>query len=315
MIIKLKIFFTQLLKGIVKMSDSEKLIESTINNLIYPEVTRLRKSHSEFISDLIHGANNVRKLLIIICSFIIKGDRAEDEKAILMGYMVYLYKLYDSSIYLINDGRSEIASVLLRTLTETAIKLKFLIGNINAEVCEKIKKSSLAYDKKLWDEIEKRQNGSAPTPIELRMKDSIQEGFELAGYKLGQIDFKRDKNWCEDSFNLASKVDLMDLYEIIFRQTSSAVHASWGFHQKYNLKTIEERYEPELNYAGAKPQPIEGASGLVLILSLDYLSLFKQDSFLALFASEIGRAQEWFHNMSYQHEEFLQKNQTKSRKI
>ncbi len=279
---------------------------STIQQFKLPNLQKETKSEAGHISDLAYVSNHVCMLLKLISSLTINTAKSDDEKAMLMGHMIHIYKLYDSSIYLIIDDRTEISYILLRTLCEVVIKLKYLVKNINCEMCDKFKKASLVYDKKLWELIEKNK-GTSIKDIESRMLNSIEKTFRDAGYELEDIDFKKDKNWCPNILELAKSVGLSDVYESFYRMSSTAVHSSWTHHQKYNISTINDTSKPRLEYLGAKPQPIEGASLLVLNLAKDYLYFHKDQSINKIINEAIEKLIRWFEGMSKRYDAFLSK--------
>ena len=234
-----------------------------ISGYKYPEIIKVRCKEADFIDDLIDVGNQVNKVLLIISHLVIEKPKDETEKAILMGHMTYLYKLYDSFLYLLIDNKTEIAMIILRTLAEISIRLRYLANNINSSICEKFIKSSLAYAKKQYDEINHKIKGKTPTPIEERMQSSIRNRFIKAGYQFEDINFQKDQRWCKDSSQLAKDLGMDTEYEFAFRTGSVAVHAGWDFLELYNLNEENGKYSPNRIYAGVKPQIIEGGSYLV----------------------------------------------------
>lgn len=271
-----------------------------------PSIERPRQTESDFIKDLIDVSNYVRGVIATIVSIDIGDDYSKNEKGILMAYMTYSFKLYDSLVYLICDNRLEISMLIARTLSDVTIQIRYLIHHIDSEICKKIIKASLAYDKKRWNEIQKRIKNKTPNPLEKRMLSHIEKNFDDCGYKLEEIKFSKDKEWTSLKIpDMAEKVGLQDLYEFLYRTTSSAIHATWSFHKQYNLIEANGSFIPEIRFSGARPQIIEASNLMILAVALDYLELFPQeDRGTATIRAELSRLCDWFQKMSDKHEKF-----------
>lgn len=267
-----------------------------------PAIEKERNSEAEFVEDLIEVSNYVRKLVITISRLAFEKERPEIEKGILMGFMSYSYKIYDSAIFLICNNKYETGWVISRTLADVAIQLRYLILHINPEVCEKIIKSSLAYEKKRLEDTEKSLKKKGGDIYGKNIQASIQAIFEEAGYKLEDISFAKDKDWLSKLYEVAKQVDLEDLYSFVYRTSSLATHAAWSFHQTYNLIEHNGKYQPNLNYSTARPYLIEGVSRLILTMCLDYLSLFSENNFSKTAVAEILQLIKWHQCMSERHE-------------
>lgn len=85
--------------------------------------------------------------------------------------------------------------VVARIIVETSIILQYLVKNLDDSLCEKIIKSSLAYDKKLYDFIEQNRGDKPLTDIENRMLNSIKNNFKKENIQIDDINFQNDKNW------------------------------------------------------------------------------------------------------------------------
>lgn len=276
-----------------------------ISQYKYPDINKERANESEFIKDLIDASNHARMMLGIISNLVIENNISQKEKDVLMGHMAYLYKLYDSFIYLVCDNRIEISFILFRSLSEIAVRLKYLTIHMSTDLSEKFIKSSLAYDKKRYEEIQKRVTDNSPSTIEQRMLNSVKTRFKEAGYNFDQINFKNDKNWSKDVSQLANDVGLKTEYEFGFRVGSSAVHARWDFLKQYNLEQQNGITCPNLSYASARPHIIESASYLTLQAALSYLEYFPKSDENATLKNFINEGLNWYKKMSQKHEEFL----------
>lgn len=169
-------------------------IQDEFNKHPLPEINKTRTSDDDFVSDLVIVSNLVLKFIAIAASVIPNKSFKKIEQGILLSHMVRLFKLYDSFLLLICENKFEIAILTSRPIAETSIVLKYLLQNINEELSDKFIKCSLAYDKKLFDLIQKNIKGRNPLPIEERMLKSIANTFSKTKLKFRTSNFKKIKN-------------------------------------------------------------------------------------------------------------------------
>lgn len=275
-----------------------------MDNFAFPNPKRERISEDEFIDDLIKGCNYSRGLLYEAAMI----DPTNNQQyigiiqSILTGYMARIFKLYDTFVLLASDNKAEIAWIFTRLLSEISIQLKYLLScQAPSDVANKFIKSSLAYDKFLYEYIKSQISDRAPSNIENRILSSIDREFKETNFDINTINSK-DKNWCLDTFNLAKEVGLEGVYESIFRTSSSALHGSWFHLKEYYLTKVKETYQPCLNFHAPNPQIIEGTTIIVLRSTKDYVVKITHDRELGeLFDYCIS----WFVEMGKQHEKYL----------
>lgn len=242
-----------------------------------PDIDKPRISDDDFVADLVEVGNLVNKFLAVTAALVPDFHMVKLQQGVLLGHMVRMFKLYDGFLLLISENRMEMGLLAARALTETSITLKYLIHNISEDLCQKFIKSSLAYDKKLWDFIQDKIDGRKPLPFENRMIESIKKTFEETKYNINDINFKKDKDWHENIFILSSKVGLLDYYETMYRTASRAEHGSWHHLKFYHLIEKENGYEPELGNIQPHPQLIITTNLICLGAVLDYLEYIQPE--------------------------------------
>jgi hypothetical protein len=277
-------------------------IQDEFNKHPLPEIDKTRISDDDFVSDIVIVSNLVLKFIAIAASVIPNKSFKKIEQGILLSHMVRLFKLYDSLLLLICENKFEIAILTARPIAETAIVLKYLLKNINEELSDKFIKCSLAYDKKLFDLIQKNTEDRNPLPIEERMLKSITSTFAKTKFKISDIEFQKDKKWHENLSVLAKKVGLEHYYETIYRVGSGAEHGTWHYLELYHLQEKDENYEPQLKYSSPSPKLLEATNYICLNATEDYIKNVNPDRvFLQLIQTVI----QWHHDISIKHEEFL----------
>lgn len=284
--------------GIVPLND--------LPDLKLPELDAKRATEDDFMRDLVAACNTVRKYLLIAAGLVPTIRRTKVERGVLIGHMVRIYKLYDTYLHLIVERRGEMAFIIVRAFTESLINLRFLIRFGNEELIRTFQIASLAYEKKLWDEIQSRKHDPI-LPIEERMLSSIEKTFARATVDLDSVSFE-DRNWGESAYRKAQQTDLINLYEFGFRTASHFVHGTWHELEFHHLRESGDDYEPAPDYTPPKPQMIEAISVSCLEVAGDYLPHIVGDS-----ASEIvdrlDAMKNWFVGMVSEHEKFIGQRQ------
>lgn len=267
-----------------------------------PALEAVRSSKDDFMRDLVLACNPVRKYLIVVAGLVPSEPLSKLQQGVLVGHMVRLYKLYDTVMLLVAKNRGEIALLVTRPLTETIINIRFLIRYATEEVLRAFQKASLAYEKRLWDEIQSRKSDPL-LPIEERMLGSIQRTFERAGIAMNEVSWG-DRHWAGDTSQRAQKVDLVDLYEFGFRTGSHNIHGTWHELDFHHLKGHDTYYEPEPRYTSPGPQLIEMPTVLGLDVSAEYVHHVVGASGEELIKRLIIM-RDWFSSMIELHENFL----------
>lgn len=271
-----------------------------------PDVDRVRAVDTDFVIDLVEAGNLVNKFLAITAALVPDISLDKLQQGVLFGHIVRMYKLYDSFLLLVNSNRSDTAYLVARTLTDNSIKLKYLISNIDDNLCKKFIKSSLAYDKKLLDFIQSKLNGREPLPFEKRIIESIKKTFSEAKYNIKDINFNKDKEWHENLFDLSSRVGLLDYYETMYRGGSRAEHGSWSHLKNHHLIEKEAGFEPQLGNIEPHPLLIITTNLICLSIMLDYLKFIQphKKTFLTLIEKVIA----WHSKLNENREQFINQN-------
>ncbi len=298
------------------VNDENDITPLELPELNLPLVNKDRKSNDDFMSDLIQVANEVNKAIIIASGIVPQKEIGSEKLDILRGHLVRLYKLYDSYIFLIVKRRTEIAFIILRTLTETVINLEYLLKHNSTEVYKKYKRASLAYENNLQETILKNVlNRGDQLPIEERMLKSIKDTFIRSGMENIEEEELKKTKWGlkKEDLDISGKakdVALELVYQSTFTSSSHFVHGSWHELDFYHLDKELDSFggrQPQMKYGVPKPQLIEAISILVLNVLSKYLSAITEDGeHSAEVKTYLGKISNWFMEMVNKHEEFIQ---------
>ena len=291
------------------------IVPLELPKLELPPIAKERKSNDDFMVDLIKAANDVNKAIILISGVVAQKNIDTERQDVLRGHLVRLYKLYDSYVFLIVERRTEIAFIILRTLAETVINLRYLLKHIDTDVHKKYKRASLAYEKKLEESILNNiLNRKNELPIEKRMLKSIANTFSRSGFDNLEREELRKTQWGIEKQHLdisgkAKDVGLYSIYENMFTTSSHFVHGSWhelDFHHLEQEKDIRGTRPPQMRYTTPKPQLLEAVSIFTLETLQQYLSVIVEDGNqtdeIKVYLDKISK---WFFDMSHKHEEYL----------
>ncbi len=262
-----------------------------------------RSSEDDFMSDLVEATNIVRKYLLLVGHIVPTKSMVKIERGVLIGHMVRVYKLYDTYLHLIVEKRTEIAFIILRALIETVINFRFLIRFGNEEIILAYQKASLAYEKKLWDEIQSRKRDPM-LPIEERMLSGIEETFSRAEVAMDSVSFQ-DRNWGGDLFSKSQQTELVHLYEFGFRSSSNFVHGTWHELEFHHLRESDGEFQPAPNYSSPGPQMIEAVTISCLEVVDEYLQHIVSEGAVEI-SERLQVMIEWFKAMINEHEKFLE---------
>ena len=191
-----------------------------MNSFEFPAIKADRQSEGEFIDDEIEVCNYVRGLLILAVKVNPSNNPKYDGKIqpVLTGWLTRIFKLYDTFLLMISDNKIEMAWIFVRLLSEAAIQLKHMLVNDDSEnLADKFIKSSLSYDKLLFEHIQNQLESREPTNIESRMMESIKDTIKEEEYEIEDISSgRKERQWCNDTLSLADKLGLGDVMNEFF---------------------------------------------------------------------------------------------------
>lgn len=197
--------------------------------------------------------------------------KIEKDDAILGGNLTRLMKLNTSFLQNICEGQLEICLILNRCIAETAINSKYMLIEGEDNVRRNYIKHSLITEKELWEIIKSNIviRGGDATPIEIRMKNSVESVFDKSDFELDEV--SRSSKWK----SIKSRADIVAgemFYSIYYGIASHSIHGNWQDIFSNNLKIVPDGFKLMLNWQLPKPQIIDGP----IILNLDLVSLFTE---------------------------------------
>ena len=200
-------------------------------------------------------------------------------RAIIVGHMVRLTKLYEGVLIHICSNHRELAHIFFRLIFETIIRMEYLITSKNKKKsCQSFIFTSYRPEKDMLQDLKSKAKQQPPSPIEKRMRKSITNW--LQGDKITQKKLFKNKNWNLDNKNFRDIMKVFDLdsmYSYLFGSASHQVHGDWLDIAYYHLQRDGRYYTPELSFTTPDPRATCPITHACLDSLLKYLRWNKSD--------------------------------------
>ena len=200
-------------------------------------------------------------------------------RAIIVGHMVRLAKLYEGVLIHICSHHQELAHIFFRLIFETTIRMEYLITSKDKrESCQSFIFTSYRPEKDMLQDLKSKAKQQPPSPIEKRMRKSITSW--LQGDKITQKRLFKNKNWNLDNKNFRDIMKVFDLdsmYSYLFGAASHQVHGDWLDIAYYHLQQDGRYYTPELSFTTPDPRSTCPITHTCLDSLLKYLKWNKSD--------------------------------------
>jgi len=175
-------------------------------------------------------------------------------KAIIVGYMAQLAKLYEGALIHICGSQPELTRIFFRPILEVAINMKHLIQS-GGQVSPSVGAASCPSELEMFRVLESKAKERALTPIEHRINELILLQLEKDGISRAEwvyndqenIDKKNALQSCENSCYNGS------LYLYLFQKETDWIHRGWHDLRSYHLTQTGDYYVPDLCFD--EPQP------------------------------------------------------------
>ena len=290
-------------KVIQNLKNMEKWIDSNLQRSANFE------THYDFMSFAVEVMNRCLYLLKLGVYSVQDADTANtgytQPKAIIVGHMVRLTKLYEGALIHISGCQVELARIFFRLILETAINMEYLI-RAKGQTFRNFILSSYRPELEMLQELEAEAKNRPLKPIEQRMTQSIRsrlgkEGIsesELTSHKQRSIDGKNFRQLCEHL------EDNGTLYLYGYRESSHYVHGDWQDIQAYHLTKKGDYYAPSLSFNEPDPRLASLLTQICLDALVIYLEWNKSDPH-GVMTSAIAKLRELNASLDETHESWL----------
>lgn len=200
-------------------------------------------------------------------------------RAIIVGHMVRLAKLYEGVIIHICSNHQELAHIFFRLIFETTIRMEYLITSEDKKKsCRSFILASYRPEKEMLQDLKSKAKQRTLIPIEKRMRKSISS--KLRRDRITQKKLFKNRKWDVDGKNfraIMGTFNLDSMYAYGFGSASHQVHGDWCDLQYYHLKKDGRYYTPELSFTTPDPRAVCPITYACLDSLLKYLKWSKSD--------------------------------------
>ncbi len=178
------------------------------------------------------------------------------QKAIIMGHMVRLVKLYEGILIHISKRQLELATIFMRLILETSTRMNYLIASKSKrKTIRSFILASYKPEKEMLTDLTAKQNNRPLINIESRIKKQIerllkQDGIsknELANNRIWNVDGK-------DFRRILSDMGKDLAYSYGFGSGSHYVHGDWHEIRYHHINKMGRYYSPKLNFSDPDPR-------------------------------------------------------------
>ncbi|MFQ5786634.1 MAG: DUF5677 domain-containing protein [Thermodesulfobacteriota bacterium] len=261
-----------------KIIDNIDKINDWINKA--PDINKF-KDNDEFMEFSMELMNYTHYLLKIGVALTSSKEESKlgfsRNKAIIVGHMVRIVKLFNGLCTHVSKRESELAGIFVRLIYETEVKINYLL-KCKKESFDNFILISHRSNKKILKDFKKIEEKRELIPIENRLKESIIRNLENDGISIEKL--LSHKNWKLDgkSFeDILKHLDRDSEYCFMFGPTSSFIHGDWFNLHQYHLEKKDNLYFPDLDYHDPTPMTSCPLSAFCLRVLIKYLEWMKSD--------------------------------------
>ena len=200
-------------------------------------------------------------------------------RAIIVGHMVRLTKLYEGVLIHICSHHRELAHIFFRLILETSIRMEYLItSKSKKKSCRSFILASYKPEKEMLQDLKSKAKERSLIPIEKRMIRSILSW--LRGDGITQKELFNNKIWNVDGKNFRNIMKIYNpdpMYSYAYGGASHPVHGDWGDINLYHLKQDGRYYMPDLSFTEPDPRLTGSLTHICLDSLLKYLKWNKSD--------------------------------------
>ena len=263
-----------------KIMENLSKIEAWVDFNSPPPVFNTNTAYMKFTVDIMNRCLNLLRIGIAASPDAETARRGYTKhRAIIVGHLVRLTKLYEGVLIHICSHHQEFAHIFFRLIFETAIMMEYLItSKTKKKSCRSFILTSNRPEKDMLQDLKDKVKQQPPIPIEKRMRKSI--SARLKRDRITQKELFKNTNWNVDGKNfrdIMKTFNLGSMYSYGFGSASHHVHGDWRDIEYYHLKQDGRYYTPELYFTEPDPRAACPITHICLDSLLKFLKWNKSD--------------------------------------
>lgn len=230
--------------------------------------------------------------------------------AVVVGHMVRLAKPFDGFYMHVARRQLELAGVMLRLISETEIRLNYLLKKATPHSYKSFILASYRADRESLADLETKAKTRKLTPIETRIRGSILRHLRRDGISRKKL--MQNRVWEIDGKNVRELLrdqGRQGYYSYSFGSSSRWVHGSWPELYHYHLHKVGNRFQPRLDYGDPDTRLAAPTTIICLDTLLAYLNWSRGDPSGAL-RHLVAEFRDLLMRLDQEHERMLVSNAT-----
>ena len=201
----------------------------------------------------------------------------ERDQAICVGILVRTCKLMSAVCRLGSTGNGlEANLILLRSISESIVNLRFLISKNDPSLFDKFVNSSLGPERELFDLVTEISGArGCLVPIEERILEHIHDTCRISGVPIEKV-LPGHQTWGAGMKQKLKHLSIEERYCSLQRIPSHSVHGDWVDLVTYHLNINEGRYGGCFDFSPETPAFFLPAAAFVLDGLKDYMNRYFQ---------------------------------------
>lgn len=254
------------------------------------------KTHYDFMNLVVEVMNRCLYLLKAGLGSVPDEETANtgypQHKAIIVGYLVQLTKLYEGALIHICGSQPQLARIFFRAILEIAINIAHLI-KFKKQFDQSSPLVPYPSELKMLHELKNKAKTRTLTPIERRINQSILSRLEKDG--IAQTELMREDTQNIEKKNTSQFCESLgyntSLYLYVFRKETDYVHRDWHNIRSHYLTQKGNHYVPDFSLDAPNPRLACHLTQICLETLLVYLEWNKSDPD-GLIASTVAKLRE-----------------------
>lgn len=213
------------------------------------------KDYMIYVMELMNHAHYLIKVSASIAPNKVISERGYSKhKAIVVGHVVRLSKLYHGFAYHVSKSEVELAYIMVRLIYECISKMEYLFTAQKSSFRNFVF-TSYRSQKETLDNLALIKSQQTLMKIEISIIKKIKKQLRSDRISLSQL--KGNKNWKFDGKDFKQILVSMNKeidYPFLFGHGSSFIHGDWHEMKIYNLEKKGRYYLPNLSFSGSDPR-------------------------------------------------------------
>ncbi len=213
------------------------------------------KDYMIYVMELMNYAHYLIKVSASIAPNKVISERGYSKhKAIVVGHVVRLSKLYHGFAYHVSKSEVELAYIMVRLIHECISKMEYLFTAKKSSFISFIF-TSYRSQKETLDNLALIKSQRTLMKIEMSIIKKIKKQLRSDRISLSRL--KGNRNWKLDGKDFKQVLVSMNKeidYPFLFGQASSFIHGDWHEMKIYNLEKKGRYYLPNLGFSGSDPR-------------------------------------------------------------